>query len=343
MSPDEDSKLKFGMSQLSKEDLDIKSYDSNINVLYKLSDSIMVPTDYIYLEEDRKGEYTYSTVASFINFKIKIGSNLEDYYQEIFQRFSNLKWREIALFYYSYIEKLKDNLKKEGQKERIKSNAVLTDSKQVLLRINNMFDKIKEESPDWDEELRNIVDIGALKDEFTIWNKQYKSKLLEQKPKIEKIIASQEELDDIEGVSYYEPVIESETYMYHPTLRDTGLPPTLEEGLEIFSKALVSDTVLYIQYNTEDGRNLYWIYNDTKKAKINPPSNYLTHISQSIRMNTIYVLYWVGEKDKNPNKNLIKFIYYIDTNEFILKIPTTIEGRKIIKKNLEAAFPNITR
>lgn len=341
MSSDEDNKLKFGMSELPNDKLDIKPYDTNINVLYKLSDFIMVPTDYIYLEEDSKGEYTYSTVYGFINSKIKIGSNLEDYYQEIFERFPNLKWREIALFYYSYIEKLKENLKKEGQKERIKSNAILTDTKQVLLHINNMFDKIKEESSDWDEELKNIVDIGSLKDEFAIWDKQYKSKLKEQRHKIDKIIASQEELDDIEGVRYDEPVIESETYMYHPTLRDTGLPPTLEEGLEIFSKALVSDTVLYIQYNTEDGRNLYWVYNDIKKSKINPPSNYLTHISQSSRMNTIYVLYWIGEKDKNPNRNLIKFVYYIDTNQFILKIPTTVEGRKTIKKNLELAFRNI--
>ena len=342
MSSEEISNIKFGMSKIpTEEGIDIKDYDSNITTLYKLSHHIGTPIDYIYLEGNYKGNYNYTTVMRFINSKVKEGEKLENYYLDIHEKFPNLRWKDLAIFYYDYITKLTDRLSKQGTKEQRKQNANLINPENMLKNINAMFLNIKESNKDYEEELEEFKDVDSLEEEYEKWNKQYKLKMAEQEVNYDKINTAQEELDKIRGVKYYPPVIESETYVFHPILSESKTKPTLEEGVEIFQKAIVSENVLYIQYNSVDGRNLYWIYNDIKKNKINPPSNYLDHITQSTRMNTIYILYWIGEKGKISNKNLIKFIYYIDSGEFILKSPKKDGGYKKIKKDLEDSFPNL--
>lgn len=341
MSAEETKHSKSVTNPIPKDKIDIKKYDNNVTTLYKLSMYLEVPIDYIYLEGNYIDNYRYVTVKGFINIKVSSGENLEDYYQEIRDKFPNIKWREIAIIYYSYIMDLKQALTKENDKELLEKNSDLIRSKKILERINNMFSNIRENNKESGDEIDDIKDIDILKEELSRWSKQYANKLDEQTVNYEKISLAQDDLDDITGVKYHPVVVESETYVFYPTLKNTGKMPSLEEGIEIFSKAVVSENIIYIQYNSEDGRNLYWVYNDLKKRKINPPSNYLIHISQSTKMNKIYVLYWTGEKNKSSNKNLIKFIYHIDSGEFIIKAPTKGKGSNKIRKDLEKAFPNL--
>lgn len=341
METEEATQGRSIMNLIPKDEINIKKYDNNITTLYKLSNHLEVPIDYIYLEGDHIDNYKYITIKGFINNKVSSGENLEDYYQDIREKFPNLKWREIAIIYYSYIMDLKNALNKESNEEELRKNSNLIRSNRILERINNMFSNIKETNRELGDEIDEIKDINVLKTELSKWSKQYANKLDEQTSDFDKISIAQEDLDEIIGVKYHPMVVESETYVFYPTLKNTNKMPSLEEGVEIFSKAIVSENVLYIQYNTEDGKNLYWIYDDFKKRKINPPSNYLTHISQSTKMNKIYVLYWIGEKNKSSNKNLIKFIYHIDSGEFIIKAPVKEKESKKIKKNLEKSFPNL--
>jgi nucleoid DNA-binding protein len=322
----------------SRKGVKISEYDNAVTALYKLSDSLLIPIEYIYLEGNNFKNYTYTTVNKIIADRIGEDIELKDFYQEISDKLPKLKWWELGLLYYEVVTvKLKQLCENTGNEEMIERCTNLGTKKNLIKSINQMFAAVREAGKSEDEELIDITNLDAFASEYKKWSKTRKMKMKEQSEISEKISSVQEELDSIRGVRYYKPNIDTVTYKLKPMISGKEGPyrPSPEEGIEIFKNAIVSEDVPYIQYNPEDGRNLFWIFNNNNKAV--SPVSYLDHISQSTRINTIYILLWLSDaKQKN---NLVKCIYYVDTGEFTLKAPNKGGGLKKLRKNIEAAFP----
>ena len=327
-----------GMVRVSgNKKLKINEYDNAVTALYKLSDSIDNPKEYIYLEGNNYKNFSYTTVDRIILNRIGEGKKLKDFYQEISDKFPELSWKDLATIYYEVvIVKLKKLCKVTDDEELSEKCTKLGDDKNLIKSINGMFELVKDSGKAEDEELSEITNINAFAAEYKKWSKQRDIKMKNQTEKSKWATSVQDELDSIRGVRYYKPNIVTVTYKLKPLLesKEGNYKPSSEEGIEIFRNAIVSEDVPYIQYNSEDGRNLFWIFND---STVVPPSNFLDPISRSTRINTIYILLSLGDpKQKN---NLVKCIYYIDIGEFTLEAPNKGGGLKRLRKNIETAFP----
>lgn len=329
----------------------INDLDNAVTTLYKIADVLGDPIEYILLEGDNMYSYTYITVADLITLYLNAGIKLENFYLEVKEKFPNLDWRDIALIYRNTVEVLSKSCKAEKVGPEIMAYCTdLAKKKNILERINKMFEAIKEAGGDDDDDLSNITEKSALKADYKQWIAENKARKVAQKENYERIERVQIELANITKVKYYPAVIDMTTYKFKPLIKDTTLEgkilttshrPSIEEGIEIFRHAKVSEDIPYIQYNTKDGRNLYWIYDNSKQNKLNSPSNYLDHISQSTRLNTIYILLWISKEvtEKAARTNLIKCIYHIDNMEFTLKASKKGGGLASIRQKLEEAFP----
>lgn len=343
---DNGKKNRFGINEL----------DNAVTTLYKIAHVLDDPIEYILLEGDGIRTYSYITVSDLINLYLNRSIKLENFYGEIKEKFPNLDWRDIALIYRNTVEILKKTCQKAENLNPIELNYCvgLSQKKNILERINKMFEAIKELGGDEDDDLANITDESTLRADYKQWRAENKARKAAQKETFERIERVQIDLANVAKVKCYPAVIDITTYMFKPLMYDlshdakiltTVHKPSLEEGIEIFRYAKVTEDIPYIQYNTKDGRSLYWIYDNVKQTKFNSPTNYLDHISQSTHLNTIYILIWISKDvtEKTIRTNLIKCTYYISSAQFILKAPKKGGGLATIRQKLEQAFPLLSR
>ncbi len=331
---------------LVSEAIDYNEFDNTNTILYKLSHNLSrknerQPIEYILLEKDSADNYMFSTaqIICGLKFQPPNRTSLKEQYKSLSEDFNSLTLFEIAMVYKSVMDLFRSNNIKVYDDEEND----LTTEDNILDAINDMFIALTEEDG---SELISIKDLSDLNEIYSDWQKSKINKVKAQEEVYNKIMETQEELLEIEPIDHTPPVIETFTYKYMPKIsniysenKEEIYTPDIEEGIYIFKNAVVSANVPFIQYNTPDEKNLYWVYNNYENNKVESPEVYLDQMAQTTRINTIYIFLWVENIDKNNKGKLIKCIYYVDKGELTLKAPNWSGGLDVVKQNLESALP----
>lgn len=115
-----------------------------------------------------------------------------------------------------------------------------------------------------------------------------------------------------------------------------NIPVTIEDGLDIFNRAITSKYVPYIRYNDKYGSPKFKVYIGDKAEDRPKTSNIIIPSSSSDNKNTIYMTLWLGDPDSDgsaalneaPREAFYTVVYHLDTNYLTVESPIGADPKK---------------
>jgi hypothetical protein len=146
--------------------------------------------------------------------------------------------------------------------------------------------------------------------------------------------------------------IEKGSFYFSPTINTSNgdrRDATLEDGLEIFDKLLVSKYIPYVCYTDTITGEYYKVYDDSRK-NINLDKKFFEeYVTKNPKKGLFEIIFWDGERygfnvKKTLNQNFIKIEYDLNFNKMIIKDikrGTSIMSKEKMTNIIANAFPNI--
>ena len=310
----------------------VSDYDNQISLLYKVGQYFQLPTKYILVRpathSDQPSDQTLilqDLVYQSIVYLISIEQGpIDEIYKKLIGQDNPITRKEFGFIFYS----------EQGDA--------------VFNQIQEFLDNEK------------FKDIRAFKYAYDEWVKAIQKSLDEDRLKLDKIIGIQESLEQIPPEYIKQPTeiaVSRITLRAYPSL-NSGLKPSVDDGLDIFNAIQLSYFIPYIYYNRgENGKRYHKIYRGetTTTDVISPGAE--PNLSMIIpakknkateQKDIIYATVWIGSDNQVINKPIREsytgLIYDLNTGEmnFKTKISENNQGmkEKIIER-ISQAFSNL--
>jgi len=293
------------------EALDINFIDNEITLLYKWGHRLGMPNKFVILEKPTQpeligltyvdklkryvGRRAHEVIISEIDITSPLDTTLVTKFIEIADKYDNIGLRDVLMIWFSYYWSTVQNLKSPDPQDKI------------VATFNRVYELI---------EIRPIEALNQVIERYKIWDQDAGSLRIEDNRTFKKILIFQEEL-----LTRSPPYI-SEIDFIKVTVRGnlknpaTNLPPSIDDGIDIFDISKVSYDVPYIAYNSETD-NYYKVYkgpsNDARPNYnlIIPPTG------SSENPSTIYLTIWngLGNPLRASQKSFSTSTYRLDRNE----------------------------
>jgi hypothetical protein len=324
--------------KLQEKGLEISEFDNKMTILYKIADCYIEPTAHFVIYGTLETGFTYLHLTQVVYSYLVAGKPLVECYQEILSIFVNIIPMDIAMT-------CREAAKITETDFFDQEETIGTDLNSIIKGINQMFKDINsKQEQDLIVFSSNKGDTYSLTAYYGRWIKEKKERQKLEALELDRINDIQGELTDIEPVDINVIIINTFTYRFRTILLKTGLAPRSEDGMTVFQEAKISEDVPYIQFDSSDGKNYYWMYDLSARSSELSPELFQPYLKESQPINSItFLLNMQEEADgKSQSKtNFIRCVIRLEDGSLKVKIPGDEENYDKCRRLIESAFPNL--
>lgn len=328
-------------------------YDNDVTLLYKWAEVFQVPVSFIIVRPRTPADigitsgtpaYVFESLPVIIK-RLSVERETPAGMYDIITGYKPvIKIDDIMMAYYDQLRR-EDSELNIGQIGQVPKQPLYVTINQIYRAMDNSLMVDKFESQDdlqrtydaWVTEIirelnKDMVRLASINDI------QFRLAEVDKEPKIP-----------------FSPVtINSTITSYSPTINGRGV--TLEDGLDIFNRAIPSKYVPYIQYNDKFGKAFSRVYTGGKIE--NEPNYSITIIpsTDATAKNTIYMTLWLGDPNNNGSVELhnatresfFTVVYHLYSNYLTIESPVGADPKKglvhnerIAHQRTQAALPYV--
>ena len=285
--------------------MEISEFDTNYTLLIKKANEFEIPTKYVlYINNDY--ESLFDKIGQYISEK----DNIIEIFKKLNPYLKNLL---LADFYMAYLTVDIQEFKSTYEK--------------VLEKINSLISEINEDDGQYfgvyaqnQNDLPLFDNTQTLQEDYSIWARKFNQDIANDNKAYQKVIASEKILTETQPINFnYESIdIESEKLLFRPKLINNQ-EITYEDGIEIFNSMVPSINIPFIQYNDNNNKSYYKVFED-------PNLNFdsvIPNASELRKRNHIYFVVSIVKDIKDVKisgsetikKNYVKCSYNLSNNQ----------------------------
>lgn len=325
--------------------LDFSVLDNDITTLYKVAYNNGTPIRLMLVRQRQPGDpldefssnkFRYTPLLSRIVQLAESNATPTQIYNDITNFQQHMTDDDIGMTYLEYLQRKVPPATPEEQLVLVNTFYAVLDP-DVSQRYTD-YDSLQSTQKIWLEQVRQNFQIDQQRLRSILQVQGELGRIAEQELADAETFQTEAELQP--GMNHpvlLGPVsINTSTLAFRPTLKSTGRPVMVQDGLDIFNYAVPSRYVPYIQYNDEQNRTWYRVYSGSSPSDT-PSFRQITNLGVDVsKPSTIYMMLWTGDPKNDGSVSISRatrdsFIvinYSLDVNYLGIKSPANEEHNK---------------